>query len=84
MPDIVGKPDTHFLTGLDGSHTHKLRFQLNAARDINGVDNTVAYPGPENDAPTQEAGAHRHAITDSGNSETRPVNAYVHWIIRYR
>ena len=30
-------------------------FQLDAARDVNGQDNTVAYPGGPTDAPMSEA-----------------------------
>jgi hypothetical protein len=34
-------------------------------------------------APTDEAGAHTHSIT-GGDEETRPKNAYVNWIIKYK
>jgi hypothetical protein len=79
----------------DGSaHIHSLRFQLNASRDrgIDGAnDNTVVFPGVHDPMGTNEPfvvdhghgdlGEHTHGIT-GGDSETRPVNAYVHWIIR--
>jgi hypothetical protein len=62
-----------------------LPFEVTAARDVNGQNNTVAYPN----RPDQPEHAwlyvdpHEHEIT-GGNKETRPVNAYVHWIIRYK
>jgi hypothetical protein len=66
-----------------GAHKHKLKFQLNARRAVNSdAGNTVAYPDPNpNDVPVGLAGEHNHVIY-GGNLETRPVNAYVHWIIR--
>jgi hypothetical protein len=29
-----------------GRHHHTMSFELNATRDVDGQDNTVAYPGP--------------------------------------
>ena len=52
-----------------------------ATRDVDSVNNTVAYPGSEN--PMGFAGLHVHTI-QGGHRETRPVNAYVNWIIRFR
>jgi hypothetical protein len=75
-----------FVAEKNGQHHHQTDFQLNASRDVNGQNNTVAYPWiPPGPQPpyTTEAGAHTHQII-GGNKETRPVNAYVHWIIRYR
>jgi hypothetical protein len=82
-----GLPPEPFFTDLNelggGTHRHQLQFQLDAARDVNGQDNTVAFPGPDTDAPTRQDGAHQHKVI-GGNNETRPVNAYVHWIIRFK
>jgi microcystin-dependent protein len=83
-PQQLGQPDTSFRTNVAGEHTHSLDFQLDAGRDVDNQDNTVAYPGrPATDEPVRPAGAHAHVIT-GGDKETRPANAYVHWIIRYR
>jgi len=71
-----------FWTSHAGGHTHYLPFELNALRDVNGQNNTVAYPGPGMRTDPVE-GDHEHDIR-GGNRETRPVNAYVHWIIRYK
>ena len=35
-------------------------------------------------APTSEAGTHTHKVISGGDTETRPVNAYVNFIIRVR
>jgi Phage Tail Collar Domain len=75
-------PDTHKMMG---THVHKVRFELDAGRDVDDQDNTVAFPGGETDAPFMlDDGAHIHDITDGGDHETRPVNASVHWIIRFK
>ena len=84
VPGLFSEPNTSFRTNQAGEHTHKLQFELNAGRDVDDQDNTVAYPGLETDEPVRLAGTHEHIIIEGGNKETRPVNAYVHWIIRYR
>jgi microcystin-dependent protein len=37
--------------------------------------------GPQS-APTTAAGGHSHMIIAGGDEETRPVNKYVHWLIK--
>ena len=64
-----------------GRHHHTMSFELNATRDVDGQDNTVAYPGPTH--TTDPVGPHVHELT-GGHRETRPVNAYVNWIIRFQ
>jgi microcystin-dependent protein len=91
LASLPGSPtQTHFWITTNGSaHKHSLRFQLNAGRDAGKQDNTVAFPGVHDpqgtDAPFDVQhggdGEHTHGIA-GGNLETRPVNAYVHWIIR--
>ena len=81
----------------DGSaHIHSLRFQLDAGRMGASTDNTVAFPGLHDPMGTNEPfvvdrgrgdiGEHTHGIDTGGSKakETRPVNAYVYWIIRYK
>jgi hypothetical protein len=82
-----GLPPEVFFTDLTemggGTHRHMLQFQLNATRNVHDEEpTTVAFPGPETDQPTRQDGAHQHVVK-GGNNETRPVNAYVHWIIRF-
>jgi hypothetical protein len=68
-----------------GRHHHILDFELDATRDVDGVDNTVAYPALPNtpEHTTDSSGLHVHVL-GGGHAETRPVNAYVNWIIRFR
>ena len=70
-----------FILSEEGRHRHSLDLELDATRDVDSVNNTVAYPGSEN--PMGFAGLHVHTI-QGGHRETRPVNAYVNWIIRFR
>jgi hypothetical protein len=68
-----------------GTFNLMLPFEVNAARDVNGQNNTVAYPNLPNQGQHAwlDIPPHEHKIV-GGNKETRPVNAYVHWIIRFR
>ena len=69
-----------------GDHSHPMDFEITATRDVNDQSNTVAFPhqGPPTNAPrTGPGGDHTHTLL-GGNRETRPINAYVHWIIRYK
>jgi hypothetical protein len=68
-----------------GRHHHILDFELNATRDVDGVDNTVAYPALPNTPGyyTDPSGVHVHELS-GGHRETRPINAYMNWIIRFR
>ena len=81
--------DNKFITKPAGMHVHFMNFETAASRDVNGQNNTVAYPSlygidrPEFWPETHPAKDHRHDI-EGGNNETRPLNAYVHWIIRAR
>jgi hypothetical protein len=80
----TGSPHNTFVTTADGGHEHELNFEITAKRDVNGQSNTVANPGrypfPKS---TESAGHHSHEVT-GGDRETRPKNAYVHRIIRFK
>jgi hypothetical protein len=91
----TGMPKNPFKTGvpndpndpnaMQGEHQHDMDFEINASRDVDGQDNTVAFPWIEGSPRTRTGvgGRHGHAII-GGDMETRPHNAYVHWIIRFR
>jgi len=68
-----------------GSHQHGLDFEIDASRDVGGVGNTVAfpYPGDGPTANTRPSGQHAHSLS-GGDKETRPINAYVNWIICFK
>ena len=84
----VGVP---FATAVDPSHTH-LALRLELQRQRRRI--AVGRPGvrlPRRSWPfgfitrredTSVAGGHAHFVDGGGDSETRPVNAYVNWIIK--
>jgi hypothetical protein len=80
-------PRTPFTNYPGGEHDHRMSFETSASRDVGDELNTVAHPSlyaDRNDWPnTTVDGRHAHKI-EGGDKETRPVNAYVYWIIRYR
>ena len=81
--DATRRPNTAFTTDLQGKHHHHLHdWKYVTRKEIDGNygflqncynDNTV----------TSDAGAHTHTITGGGDSETRPKNISVNWIIKY-
>jgi hypothetical protein len=78
-------PGTQFTTDRPGNHSH-------GDPTWNGqggvYELAVQFRGPggydygAQSAPTTEAGDHSHTVTGGGDLETRPVNAYVYYIIR--
>ena len=79
-------PVSPFTISVDGGHQHGLDFEVNADRDVAAEQsNTVAYPWNPGSPTvgTQRAGDHDHRM-GGGDLETRPINAYVHWLIRYK
>jgi hypothetical protein len=79
----TGKPaGGGFYSESSGRHNHNIRVETNAYRDVNGQNNTVAVPG-SGTLTTEEGGAHEHRVLGA-DKETRPINAYVNWIIRFR
>ena len=81
----TGAPSEHQsrFTAYGGEHQHTIDFQINATRDVGGTGNTVAHPAPSptGHPTTESTGDHQHDVF-GGDSETRPINAYVNWIIR--
>lgn len=76
-------PRNAFRADTSGAHTHPLNFELNASRDVGDQFNTVAFPAPGEPFTPLQRGAHAHEII-GGDRETRPLNCYVHWIIRWQ
>lgn len=80
-------PNRPFVTDFTGSHNHILAdVESTASRDVGDTFNTMAARSGVRGTPavsTDREGGHSHVIQDGGDLETRPVNAYVHWIIRY-
>ena len=80
-------PGTPFGTNQFGNHTHldptwngqSGPFEL-AVGDARGPGGSDFVPPNQ----TSASGQHAHAVTQGGDRETRPVNAYVYWIIKVK
>ncbi len=80
----TGMPITAFVTEVAGAHTHMSNVRDRGSfshsccnwNHFQALDSTT----PE---PTSSDGDHLHSIAGGGDSETRPSNAYVNWIIKY-
>lgn len=68
----------------ESSHTHRLR--ISAITRWNGGDRTFPAGGDAHsedwEGPTTLSGEHEHTVV-GGDTETRPVNSYVNYIIKY-
>ena len=81
-----------------GRHGHKVYIDggqggedtpISRIRERNNVDDSDQNKTNESGEhrhgfTTERAGNHSHEITGGGDTETRPTNAYVNWIIRVR
>lgn len=78
QPFATARPRTPFATNVAGEHTHTVR--------VSGTTNAAASNARtevgNNERTTSPAGAHSHIVTVGGDLETRPVNAYVHYLIK--
>ncbi len=84
----TGLPQREFFTSQDGEHRH----DVDPDFKIRPVEDGKADAGGGRPAPagiprtaitTNPAGRHGHRVTGGGDHETRPNNAYVHYLIRY-
>ncbi|MGB0430510.1 MAG: phage tail protein [Bacteroidia bacterium] len=85
----TARPNTNFVTNTTGNHRHTLLLSDNGYPDGSG-DRTNNYYMMDNargessyDEYTNYAGNHSHSITSGGDSETRPSNVSVKYIIKY-
>ena len=89
QPDATRLPRNGFTTGEARPPTHQHQdptfngvpgpFEL-----AGGATGRWNYDYGDQSAPTTPDGAHTHAIAGGGDAETRPVNAYVNWIIKFK
>jgi hypothetical protein len=78
----TGLPQNPFTTNTTGNHTHVYeRGNRDSARDEPGGDHNIWDDNDDKD--TSRAGNHSHTITGGGDQETRPINVYVIWVIKY-
>jgi microcystin-dependent protein len=72
-----------FEAALTGGHGHSLNFlPTEAQRSYHSAGRTTAAFGAA-DTKVDAAGEHWHTITGGGDAETRPVNLYVDFIIKF-
>lgn len=76
-------------TSRAGAHTHKvmrggysLRWGDGGGNSNNYIDAGGSPASSNSSITTNLTGDHRHSITPSGGNETRPINAYVNYIIK--
>ncbi len=83
--DSTKRPNSGFITKEDGQHGHRIDVETGATRTVAGdlVSNTVTSKTGVNTLPTVDGGRHRHEI-EGGDKETRPNNAYVYYLIKYK
>jgi microcystin-dependent protein len=79
-------PVNALTTDVTGSHQHWVN-QLRSSGKNHCCDiqpgSIADFLGGIPGASTDFQGNHSHSITGGGDAETRPVNAYVNWIIKY-
>lgn len=78
-------PTTSFTTGNNvGNHSHNIPIATAAggATSYAAPGNTT-FAGYSSGSTSTESSSHTHTVTGGGDSETRPVNVYVNYIIKY-
>jgi microcystin-dependent protein len=79
----TGAPVNAFAAAPVGDHTHQISCIPN---DTHEIDVVAGYDMAENNSAataSTDAGSHAHTITGGGDAESRPLNVYVDYIIRY-
>jgi microcystin-dependent protein len=79
----TGTPVVPLITSTDGIHNHSIS---NVPTDTHVIDVVAGVDLAENNpnqSPTSTDGAHTHNLS-GGDSESRPMNAYVDYVIRYQ
>jgi microcystin-dependent protein len=80
---LAGPPAVPITTSTDGNHNHTIP---NVPPDTRQLDPVAGVDIAENNpyqSPTSQDGAHTHALS-GGDSESRPLNVYVDYMIRYK
>lgn len=80
--DATARPNTNFTTNTTGDHNHS----FGGFTNINSGSTSYFFQENGNQTvnlSTGNAGNHSHSITGGGDNETRPINAYVQYIIKH-
>ncbi|MBS1191316.1 MAG: hypothetical protein H6R10_3108 [Rhodocyclaceae bacterium] len=78
----TGAPVVPITTSTDGNHLHSIP---NIPTDTHTIDVVAGVDLAENNptaTPTSQDGSHTHTLS-GGDSESRPMNVYVDYVIRY-
>lgn len=86
----TGRPKTAFKLALDGVHNHAdgsfsrlLALTSGGNNTAHDLDATSGEPNLFTSGELKNAPPHTHALDDGGDKETRPINVYVNYIIKY-
>ena len=87
----TARPVNPFITDNPGNHTHTNAQYTNllasthtlTSHETDDVDATGSEPNLLYSAPLVANGAHTHVVASGGDSETRPNNAYVVYLVRF-
>ena len=83
--DSTKLPIIPFTTDLQGNHAHLLRkgrVGLPGGIHSDQDGDIIMGDGMKSDYVTDETGAHKHTIVGGGDTETRPVNVYMNFLIK--
>ena len=70
-------------TGSAGSHNHGVTIPSHThTMSGEGAHTHTMQSNGKHDHTVDSAGDHMHSVTSGGDAETRPINAYVNWIIK--
>jgi microcystin-dependent protein len=78
-----GAPSASMTTTSDGDHAHTFPFVPTESHVIDVVMGATLAEDNPSETRTSIAGEHTHTVS-GGDKESRPVNVYVDYIIRYR
>ena len=82
----TGLPAKPFVSDAKGNHVHQVAHAPTSTNDT-----AAALPsghdicaGNDDYATSDSQGAHTHTLSKGGDAETRPVNLYLEWCIKFR
>jgi microcystin-dependent protein len=79
----TARPSTAFVTSTTGAHSHQAPTWNGIAGPYEVAGGGYGYDFGAQAPPTTVNGDHAHTIVAGGDSETRPLNAGVNFIIKY-
>lgn len=84
QPWASGKPvNTAFTTDTQGAHNHTIS-NVPTGNSSYKIAGSYLARWTTDSATTSTDGAHQHTIVSGGDNESRPINAYVDYLIRFQ